>query len=362
MKNVAVLGASGSIGKNSIDIIKAFPERFKLVAFSVNKNIDYANALKKEFPDAKLFIASKQSIKKELSAFISESNADIAVNGISGASGLLASVACLEAKVNVALANKESIVMAADLLKRLALKNAVKIIPVDSEHSAIFSLINAFGKDAVKKIIITASGGPFRKSSLEDLENVTVEQALSHPTWSMGGKISIDSASLANKALEVIEAVCLFDFPPESICVTIHPESIIHSMIQLSSGEIYAQCSPPDMRFPILQALDFPNLAPAYVKALDFTKSFSLHFEAPRWKDFPLLKMGFDVAKKAAAYPIAFNAANEVAVEKFLAGKITFLSIAKIVQRVLKSDWNKKIESFDDVFMYDKLARDLANL
>lgn len=360
MKKIIVLGASGSIGKNTIDIIRKFPNDFTLAGFSVNTSIEFAKLLKNEFPKSKVFISSKQSIKLELEDFILCCNADIVVNGISGAVGLWASIATIKAKLDLALANKESIVMAGYLLKSFANKNNVNIIPVDSEHSAIFSLKDAFKNKNITKIIITASGGPFRNTSRENLKNVTAKEATNHPTWKMGGKISIDSATLANKALEVIEAVKLFDFSYENIIVTVHPESIVHSMIQLNSGEIYAQCSPPDMRFPILQSLRFPSNAPPYLKPLDFTKNFSLHFEVPRYSDFPLLKAGFEVAKLQGAYEIAFNASNEIAVQKFLQGKIKFLEIEKIVLAVLDKDWKKNIENFEDVFEYDKQARIFA--
>lgn len=360
MKKVLVLGASGSIGKNTIEIIRAFPDRFSLAGFTVGKNLAAAEALKKEFPEAACFIASEQKLETELYPFIVRCNADIAVNGISGAIGLRASICCIEAKLDLALANKESIVMAGGLLKDFARRNGVKLIPVDSEHSAVFCLINAFEKTNVDKIILTASGGPFRKMPAADLQNVTVADALNHPTWKMGGKISIDSATLANKALEVIEAVNLFDLPAENVLVSVHPESIIHSMILLNSGEVYAQASPPDMRFPILQALEFPQPAPPYLKPLDFSQSCSLHFEPPRFDDFPLLKMGFDVAKLGASYPIAFNAANEVAVEKFLSGSIGFLDIARVVSEVLSHDWHDAPSDFAQVFDVDANARHLA--
>lgn len=374
MKRILVLGASGSIGKSTLDIIKKFPDHFSLAGFSVNKNIAFAETLKAEFPSAKVFIASQELnlslnsdhksqekiYDKALEDFIRACEADIAVNGISGAAGLRASVICLDAKLDLALANKESIVMAGSLLKAKAKTSRVKIIPVDSEHAAIFSLINAFGKNALSKIILTASGGPFRKFTRSELSHVSLAEALNHPTWKMGGKISIDSATLANKALEVIEAVKLFDVPPEDIIVTVHPESIIHSMIQLRSGEIYAQASPPDMRFPILQALEFPTLPPAYLQPLDFSKKFSLNFEPPRMDDFPLLKMGFDVAKRGGNYPIAFNAANEIAVEKFLQGRLQFLDIEKIVKKVLENDWSGKAKSFDEVLQTDSQVRKLS--
>ncbi|PIE98502.1 MAG: 1-deoxy-D-xylulose-5-phosphate reductoisomerase [Treponema sp.] len=364
LKRVIVLGASGSIGKNAIDIIKNFPNLFELAGFSVHSNIEYAKHLKKKFPHATVLVTGKQKYdygEKTIEQFIKETDADILLNAISGASGLIASMHCISTgKMDLALANKESIVMAGDLLKEDAQKNNVNIIPVDSEHSAIFSLIHAHKKNNLSKIILTASGGPFRKLSKSELTSITVEDALKHPTWNMGGKITIDSATLANKALEVIEAVRLFDINADDVIVTVHPQSIIHSLIQLTNGETYAQLSPPDMRLPIFSALSFPNLAEPYLKPLDFTKAFSLQFEPPRIKDFPLLQMGFNCAYKGSAYPIVFNAANETAVEAFTKKKLSFIQIAETVEKTLSKNWHNKINNYDDVFECDRQARKVA--
>lgn len=360
MKKVIVLGASGSIGRNALDIIRKFPASFQPVGFSVHTNLAFAQVLQKEFPNARCFITTQHSIEAELLQFIKDCHADIAVNGIAGAMGLYASVACIKAGVDLALANKESIVMAGELLQSLAEKMHTKIIPVDSEHSAVFYLMRAFGKDAVKKIILTASGGPFRTATKEELERVRVSDALKHPTWDMGGKISIDSATLANKALEVIEATVLFGIKPEDITVSVHPESIVHSMIQLKNGEVYAQMSPPDMRYPILAALTFPHLSPPYIDCLDFSKYLTLHFEPPRFSDFPLLPLGFQAAAAGMGYRIAFNAANEAAVADFLSGKLRFLQIAETVDSVLQLDWHVSVHDYETVFAVDKKAREVA--
>ena len=254
-KRVVVLGAGGSIGKNSLEIIRRSSDRFELAGFSVHSNSDFAKTLLAEFTDAQ-FVSTKKknsNLKHEIDAeavrrLIEKSKADIVINGIAGSAGLKASVEVIKSGLDLALANKETIVEAGELIFQDAEKSGSTIIPVDSEHAAIFQLINAHKKENIEKIIITASGGPFLNMPREKLSTMKLEDALKHPTWKMGGKISIDSASLANKALEVIEAVKLFSFPPEKIEVTVHPQSIIHSMVQCKNGEIFAQASPPDMK------------------------------------------------------------------------------------------------------------------
>lgn len=357
MKRIVVLGASGSIGLHTIRCIEDFPDLFTLAGFSVAKNKDVALQLSRQFPQAKVLEGPIEDIEKNIEPFLLACNADIAVNGISGAAGLKASIACIHVGLDLALANKESIVLAGHLLRSDAKKKDLHIIPVDSEHSALFCLINAFGAQTVERLILTASGGPFRTLAREQFSQITVEAALKHPNWKMGGKISIDSSTLANKALEVIEAVQLFDVPTERITVVVHPESIVHSLIQLHSHQIYGQMSIPDMRFPILYALCYPNAACPYLSPLDFSKAFSLTFEPPRYDDFPLLKMGFDVAKAGAGYPIAFNAANEVAVQAFLEGRCTFVEIPLLVEKVLQADWSSTISEYSQVFALDKKAR-----
>ncbi|WP_029410566.1 1-deoxy-D-xylulose-5-phosphate reductoisomerase [Treponema pedis] len=358
-KRVLLLGASGSIGKSTLDVLRTFPDKFELTGFSVHSDIEFGEKIKTEFPKA-FFYSTAADLSGTVKKLIEESNADIAVNGIAGSQGLRASVEVVNAGMDLALANKETIVTAGELIFEHAVETGSKIIPVDSEHAAVFNLIAAHKKENISRIIITASGGPFRNTPFEELKNMTANDALKHPTWNMGGKITIDSASLANKALEVIEAVKLFGVPACKITVTVHPQSIVHSMVQTLNGEVYAQMSPPDMRNPILNALSFEKMPIGYLPPLNFEKMLKLEFIPPRREDFPMLDLGFLAAEKLAAYPIAFNAANEQAVEAFFCGKIKFTDLAYIVQRVLDSDWTLKPSSYTEVYSLESKAKELA--
>ena len=263
---IAVLGATGSIGRNTLDVIRAHPERFEPVLLSAYADSDSLRRLQEEFPGARCVAASRE----DLPAAIRSCGAALAVNGIAGAAGLLPSLTVLESGADLALANKETVVMAWPLVKEAATRNGARIIPVDSEHSAVFSLVNAHGAAAIAEVLLTCSGGPFRNHATEELSWVRAKDALAHPTWTMGPKITIDSATLANKGLEVIEAARLFDMPPEKIKVVIHPQSIVHSMVRLRDGAVYAQLSRPDMRLPIHNALFYPEITPCAFAALDF--------------------------------------------------------------------------------------------
>ncbi len=366
-KKIMLLGASGSIGKSCLDIIRQFSNRFELAGFSVHTNTKQAEKISADFKTNNFCLTKKTEFtaKNEIdidaiARLIETTNPDIVLNGIAGSAGLRASRLVLDAGIDLALANKETIVNAGYLIRALAKKNNAKIIPVDSEHSAIFNLINSHKKENIAKIIITASGGSFRNYTKEELENVQLEDALKHPTWNMGGKITIDSSTLANKALEVIEAVKLFDFPAKKIEVTVHPQSIVHSLVQTLNGEVYAQMSPPDMRNPIFNALAFPEMPEPYLKPLDFTKAFNLEFIPPRFDDFPLLKTGFEAATKLGLYPLAFNCANEEAVEAFVNKKIKFTGIASVVKEVLNCDWSGTVNSFEEVYEAENKVRQKA--
>jgi 1-deoxy-D-xylulose-5-phosphate reductoisomerase len=284
-------------------------------------------------------------------------------------------MAAIEAGSNLALANKETLVMAGPLVLRTAREKKIRIIPVDSEHSAIFHLLVAHapssegGTHALEEIILTASGGPFRNYSLQEMEKVSPQEALAHPTWNMGSKITIDSASMANKGLEVIEAVRLFNLPPEKIKVVIHPQSIIHSMIRMKDGAIYAQLSRPDMRLPIHKALYWPETAPSHGGSpsleggefgrLEFN-SLNLELYPPDTEKFPLLTLAYESAKKGGLYPCAYNSANETAVAAFLAGRIGFLDINRITGYVLDTDWSREPDDITEVMSADKQARIIA--
>ncbi|MBO4640400.1 MAG: 1-deoxy-D-xylulose-5-phosphate reductoisomerase [Treponema sp.] len=355
MKRVLVLGCTGSIGTNTLNIIKYMPEDFKLCGVQAHSNKDKLMAIA-ESAKCPYLLTSENNSQEAFEKLIEESKPDIVVNGISGAAGLLPSKIMLENGLNLALANKETIVMAGDLIKELAYDKSVKIIPVDSEHSAIFCLSEKIGKENISKIIITASGGPFRTLTKDELEQVTIEQALNHPTWQMGKKITIDSATLANKGLEVIEAAKLFDVSSDNIEVVVHPQSLIHSLVRTNDGMLYAQISEPDMKHPILNALTWPQNRENYLEPFDlFDKTMT--FFKPRMQDFPMLSYAFECVKFGKAYPIAFNAANEVAVNAFLQEKISFQAISRVVRSVLDKNWNHKIKSFDDVFAADDEAR-----
>ena len=291
---------------------------------------------------------------------IDEAKPDIVVNGIAGMPGLLPSKITLENGIDIALANKETIVMAGPLIKELAKSKGAHIIPVDSEHSAIFNLVEKIGKNNISKIVITASGGPFRTSSKEELEQVTVEQALKHPTWQMGNKITIDSATLANKGLEVIEAAYLFDVTADQIEVVVHPQSLIHSLVRTNDGMLYAQISDPDMKHPIFGALTWPENKQTYLEPFDLF-DHTMTFFKPRLNDFPLLNYAFECVKAGNGYTIAFNAANEVAVHAFLNKQISFTAISRIVRTVLDHKWQKTVSSFEEVFEIDSQARSLAS-
>lgn len=366
MKKVLVLGASGTIGRNTVDIIRRFPDLFSLAGVSVHSNIRELEKLRAEFRFKDFAVtesaAAMQYEKKYrcLERFLCETPADIVVNGIAGSAGLQASFFSVKTHRTLALANKESIVMAGVLLQKEAEKYGSAIIPVDSEHSALDSLIRAHGRDKIARLILTASGGPFRTWTPDQIRSATLEDALKHPTWTMGTKITVDSASLANKALEVIEAVHLFDISAEHISVTVHPSSIVHSLVQLTGGEVYAQLSPPDMRNPIFSALSYPEQPPPYLAPLDFTKPFDVHFEPPRMEDFPLLPLGFTAARKKAGYPIAFNAANEQAVDAFLHGGLRFAQLAEVTAQVMQKDWSAVPADIQDVMSVDEAARRYA--
>ena len=369
-KKIAVLGATGSIGKSTLEILRKEKNLYEPVLFSANKNINELLSLKKEFPLA-LTALTDENFKNGsgidyigrdgLLKAISNCKADMAVNGITGAAGLLPSKAVLEAGMDLALANKETLVMAGHLILHLANEKKAKIIPVDSEHSAIFKLILAHGKENISEIILTASGGPFRNFTKEELANVTPKEALAHPTWNMGPKITIDSATLANKGLEVIEAAALFGFPQDKIKVVIHPQSIVHSMVRLKDGAVYTQMSEPDMKLPISEALSFPITGKSAYGSLDFN-SRHLDFESCDTEKFPMLSLAYKALMHSPLLPIAYNASNEIARNSFLNGEIKFLDIPKITSYVLEKTLpcTNDINTMEEVLEEDKKARDFA--
>lgn len=358
-KKILILGCSGSIGSQSLDIIRNQSDKYEVSGLALGSNELKLKELCKEF-NCPGTVFSKDGING-IKKLITETKSDMAINGISGAAGLEPSVLVLENGIDLALANKESVVMAWPIIKSLAEKNNSKIIPVDSEHSAIFSLKEAFNEKNIDELVITASGGPFKNFSKNELENVTVEQALSHPTWNMGRKITIDSASLANKGLEVIEACRLFNISPSKVKVVVHPQSLIHSLIRTKDGLLYGQISDPDMRHPILNALTWPNNENNYLEKFDlFDKTMT--FYKPNMELFPMLKLAYECAEKSNSYTIAYNAANEIAVQTFLDKNCRFTDIPKIVEHVLSYDWSEYPSSLDKIYETDKKAREHAIL
>jgi 1-deoxy-D-xylulose-5-phosphate reductoisomerase len=355
-KRIAILGATGSIGQNTVDVIRANPEDFEVVLLSANSNAALLRELGREFPGAILALSGEEP---GLLPAIAEAGADITVNGISGAAGLEPSVKVLEAGSDLALANKETIVMAGPLILALARERGRRLIPVDSEHTAIFNLLKAHG-DKIGEILLTASGGPFRTYSREELEKVSPEDALAHPTWKMGPKITVDSASMANKGLEVIEAVRLFAVSPDKISVVIHPQSVVHSMLRMRDGAVYAQLSRPDMRLAIQEALYWPEIAPSPFGFLDFA-GLTLEFAEPDGEKFPMLPLAYQAARQGGLYPCVYNGANEEAVAAFFAGQAGFLDIPRIVDYVLQKDWTGNMD-LKSVLEADRLSRESARI
>lgn len=358
MKNLLILGCTGSIGTSALNIAREFPDRFNVVGLTAHKSKERLQELSKEFGNVPTCLTGVDS-EDALERLINTCGADIVVNGIAGSPGLMPSVFVLRAGIDLALANKETIVMAGPLIARLAREHNCRILPVDSEHSAVFTLVEKFGSDSIGQIVLTASGGPFREKKSEDLPFMRPADALKHPTWNMGTKITIDSASLANKGLEVIEACRLFNISPDRVKVTVHPQSLVHSLIRTRDGVLYAQISPPDMRHPILTALTWPDFVPSSLEEWDITAGGTLNFYPPRMNDFPMLPLAYKSLSMASG-PIAYNAANEIAVEAFLNGKIAFTQIAYVTDRILAMDWNKEPVTIDDVFLFDNKARQQA--
>lgn len=358
-KKVILLGATGSIGRQTIECIEAanakHPGSFDVVGLCANRNEAALLSIGARFPGARLALSDSTS------ALIKELDADLVVNGISGAAGLMASFDALSSGKNLALANKESVVMGYSLLKALADKNKLAIIPVDSEHAALFQLLSRIGPASVKELTITASGGPFRNKTLAELEAMSPDEAAHHPVWKMGRKISIDSATLANKGLELIEAVRLFGFPVEDVKVLIQPESIVHALVRTKDSALYAHMSAPDMRLPINIALHWPCEVEAAYGDLDLAGK-TLHFEAPDVRKFPMLELARKAARTGESATIAYNAANEVAVEAFEAKAIRFTQISLVVDSVLLRDWAFPAPDIGSIFDSDAKARSLAHL
>ena len=371
---IAILGSTGSIGTSTLEVIEKYPEKYQVVGLSAGHNAELLQEQISKFkPEAvSLFDESGLDIGKSCPGteilfgvegackVAAMPEADVVVAAISGSAGLLPTLAAVKAGKTVALANKESLVMAGKLIISEAKKSKAEIIPVDSEHSAIFQLLKDKKTEDVKNIILTASGGPFLGSTLEELENVSPEEALKHPRWKMGNKVTIDSASMMNKGLEVIEAHYIFGMPAEKIKVIVHPQSIVHSMVEFVDGTVFAQLSHPDMKAPIAYALSCPDRLNNIVEPLSFAEIGKLTFEDPDYERFPNLRLAFRALETGGLMPVIMNSANEVAAQKFCDGLIGFTSIPKLIEKVMDSFNDNGGRTLDDIIEADKWARDKA--
>ena len=364
IKKLAVLGSTGSIGQQTLQVVRAFPHRFHIVGLAAGKNTDLLarqiNEFKPSFvyyPDKKAQLANAKYEFLSLEDIARHPQVDIVVIATSGKSGLNPTLAAVKAGKNVALANKESLVMAGEIITNEAKLNGAQILPIDSEHSAIWQCLNSESQKATR-LILTASGGPFYRYSPAQLERVTVKQALRHPSWQMGRKVTIDSATLMNKGLEVIEAHWLFDTPYDNIKVLIHPQSIIHSMVEFVDGSIKAQLSYPDMRLPIQYALSYPErLNNPQLPRLDWSNINNLTFNQPDFDTFPCLRLAIEAGKKGGTYPTVLCATDEVAVELFLSQRIKFTDIANLVEQALEQHQAIAHPTLEEIIAADAWAR-----
>lgn len=372
---IAILGSTGSIGTSTLEIINKYPERYEAVALAAGNNVDLLAGQMQKFKPALVCLADEeaamrlrsQSAKPATAEIVSGqeglirvatlSEADIVVVAISGSAGLIPTISAVRAGKNIALANKESLVMAGRLLIDEAERNNCRIIPVDSEHSAIFQLLDGHNRNEVRNIILTASGGPFLDYTKEELEKVTPADALKHPRWKMGNKVTTDSASLMNKALEIIEARWLFGLPHEKIKVVIHPQSIIHSMVEFIDGSVFAHLSQPDMKGPIAYALSCPQRLHNAVAPLDLTATGMLTFSAPDVERFPAIGLAYRALKAGGLMATVMNAANEVAVSKFHEGLIKFLAIPRLTQKVMDRFKSERDINLENILWADEWAR-----
>ncbi len=377
MKHLSILGSTGSIGVNTLEIVAEHPDRFRVVAMTAGRNLELLQEQIRRFRPslvAVLHPADAETLKAMLGssappivsgiegliACACHEEAEMVLSAIVGAAGLIPTLAAIEAGKDIALANKETLVTAGSLVMAAVARKGVRLFPVDSEHSAIFQSLVGHRRGDVRRLILTASGGPFRNRSLADLQRVTPAEALAHPNWSMGRKISIDSATMMNKGLEVIEASWLFDLPGEQISVHIHPQSVVHSMVEYQDGSVIAQLGIPDMKTPIAYALSYPERLPLNLPPLDLCRLGSLSFEPPDTRRFACLDLAYGALRDGGSAPAVLNAANEVAVEAFLAGEIPFLAIPEIIRATLSNHRVLPLTHIDEVLRADRWARDEA--
>jgi len=385
IRHLTILGSTGSIGENTLDVVARHPDRFQAIALTADKNVEKMFEQCKQFHPLYAVMLNVQSAElledklraagldttvlsgvESLEKVSSLPEIDTVMAAIVGAAGIRPTLAAARAGKHILLANKETLVMAGRIFMDTIRQYHATLLPIDSEHNAIFqSLPQHYNGDltgsGVRRILLTASGGPFRKSDLQTLSTVTPEQACAHPNWVMGRKISVDSATMMNKGLEVIEAHWLFNVEPAKIQVVVHPQSVIHSMVEYIDGSVLAQLGNPDMRTPIAHALGYPERMESGVQSMDIFKIAQLNFEAPDFERFPCLRLAYEALSKGGNMPAVLNAANEVAVEVFLAGKIPFTAIPVIIEHVMESVDRQEVTDLEDVISADLLARETAH-
>lgn len=375
-RKLAILGSTGSIGTQALDVVREHPDKFEVYAITANNSLDLLVKQAREFQPEVVVIANEdkyEALKAALADLpikvwagmdsivqvVQSEPIDMVLTAMVGYAGLAPTISAIKAKKPIALANKETLVVAGELITELALENKVPILPVDSEHSAIFQCLNG-ECSPIEKILLTASGGPFRKFSKDELQKVTKHQALKHPNWDMGAKITIDSATLMNKGFEMIEAKWLFGLTPSQVQVVVHPQSIIHSMVQFEDSSIIAQMGLPDMRLPIQYAFAYPNRLKSNFERLDIFKLGTMTFEEPDMDRFRNLAFAFDAANKGGNMPCIVNAANEIVVEAFLKEKIGFLEMSDIIEKTMQKASFIQKPTYDDYVLSNAEAREVA--
>ena len=378
-KRIVLLGATGSVGTSALKVIRRHPDKLELVGIAAKKDSERLAEIAREFSvkEACLFDAKAYSQARESGLFSGDTNLSSGMDGLNrlaslascdtvlvavvGTQGLLPSLTAIEAGKTLAIASKEILVLAGKFIMEAAKRQNALILPVDSEHNALFQCLQGVPRDQASRVILTASGGSFRDTPIEQLGSVTLEKALQHPNWDMGPKVTIDSATMANKGLEMIEAGWLFDMSPEQVDVVIHTQSVVHSLVECVDGSVIAQLSPPDMTFAIQHTLLYPDRAKPVSNTLDFRQAFQLDFRPPNIDRYPCLKLARECMRADGIAPGIFNAANEIAVDAFIQDRIKFLEISKIVEKTLEFIENKEPNSIEEVLEYDEEARSVAN-
>ena len=376
MKKIFILGSTGSIGTSTLEVIRQFPDKFKVVGLTANSNIDLLKKQIHEFNPEVVAVRNSSSADEFIKSYTStfqfysgdeglieatkNSDYDVLLSSLVGFAGLAPTIEAIKRSKRIALANKETLVVAGQFIIDLCKQYNSDLLPVDSEHSAIYQCLVGEKIENVSKLILTASGGPFRERTIEELSQVTVAEALNHPNWDMGSKITIDSATMMNKGLEIIEAKWLFGLEADKIDVVVHPQSIIHSMVEYIDGSIKAQLSLPDMKLPIIYALSYPDRVENTFTNTNLTKIQSLTFFEPDFSKFTCLKLAYDVLEQKGTAPCVLNAANEIAVDKFLKEKISFADIPKIIQKSLDRIENHSSPNLETIFECDRKTREFA--